>query len=94
MRCATRVASFYLRFQVPVRSVLILLRPKADGDPLTGRLAYTSGGKRVEFEYAPSSSYKSPDSCRYDFYEWASALNTPSRVCSAATIACGRSMTP
>ncbi|HEX7378280.1 MAG TPA: hypothetical protein VF278_14275 [Pirellulales bacterium] len=44
-------AAFYLRFHVPVRSVLVLLRPKADGDQLTGRLAYTSGGKRVEFEY-------------------------------------------
>ncbi|MGH7135497.1 MAG: hypothetical protein ACREHD_07135, partial [Pirellulales bacterium] len=44
-------AAFYLRFQVPVRSVLILLRPKADGDRLTGKLAYTSGGNRVEFEY-------------------------------------------
>ncbi len=44
-------AAFHLRFRVPVRSVLILLRRKADGGQLTGRLAYTCGGKRVEFEY-------------------------------------------
>jgi hypothetical protein len=44
-------AAFHLRFQVPVRSVLVLLRPKADGDRMTGTLAYTCGGKRVEFEY-------------------------------------------
>ncbi|HET6880617.1 MAG TPA: hypothetical protein VFI31_10705, partial [Pirellulales bacterium] len=44
-------AAFHLRFQVPVRSVLILLRQKADGDRLTGKLAYTCGGRRVEFEY-------------------------------------------
>jgi hypothetical protein len=44
-------AAFHLRFQVPVRSVLILLRPKADGDRITGKLAYTCGGNGVEFEY-------------------------------------------
>jgi hypothetical protein len=44
-------AAFHLRFHVPVRSVLILLRPKADGDRMTGELAYTCGGRRVEFEY-------------------------------------------
>jgi len=36
---------------VPVRSVVILLRPKADAADLTGKLAYVCGGKRVEFEY-------------------------------------------
>src|SRR2546425_488443 len=44
-------AAFHLRFQVPVRSVLILLRPKAESGDLTGKLAYVCGGKRVEFEY-------------------------------------------
>jgi hypothetical protein len=44
-------AAFHLRFHVPVRSVLILLRPKADGVRMTGKLAYTCGGLRVEFEY-------------------------------------------
>jgi hypothetical protein len=44
-------AAFHLRYQVPVRSVLILLRTKADASELTGKLAYVCGGKRVEFEY-------------------------------------------
>jgi predicted transposase YdaD len=44
-------AAFHLRYLVPVRSVLILLRPKADRDDLTGNLTYVCGGKRVEFEY-------------------------------------------
>jgi hypothetical protein len=44
-------AAFHLRFQVPVRSILILLRPKANTGELTGKLAYACGGKRVEFEY-------------------------------------------
>jgi hypothetical protein len=44
-------AAFHLRYRVPVRSVLILLRPKADTGDLTGKLSYLCGGKRVEFEY-------------------------------------------
>jgi len=44
-------AAFHLRYQVPVRSMAILLRPKADAPDLTGKLAYVCGGKRVEFHY-------------------------------------------
>lgn len=44
-------AAFHLRYQVPVRSVLILLRPKADNIDFTGKLTYVSGGRKVEFEY-------------------------------------------
>jgi hypothetical protein len=44
-------AAFHLRYQVPVRSVAILLRPKAEAGDLTGKLAYVCGGKRLEFEY-------------------------------------------
>jgi hypothetical protein len=44
-------AAFHLRYQVPVRSVLVLLRPKADASDLTGKLTYVCGGRRVEFEY-------------------------------------------
>jgi hypothetical protein len=44
-------AAFHLRYRVPVRSVLILLRPKADAEDVTGKLAYACGRKRVEFEY-------------------------------------------
>jgi hypothetical protein len=44
-------AAFHLRYQVPVRSVLVLLRPKADASDLSGKLTYECAGKRVEFEY-------------------------------------------
>jgi hypothetical protein len=43
-------AAFHLRYQVPVRSVLVLLRPKTDAIDLTGKLTYECAGKRVEFE--------------------------------------------
>src|SRR5262245_13995302 len=43
-------AALYARYAVPVRSVLILLRPKADGSNLTGKLAYGEPGQHVEFE--------------------------------------------
>jgi hypothetical protein len=43
--------ALHLKFQVPVRSLLILLRPKAETPDLTGNLSYDSGGKRVIFEY-------------------------------------------
>src|ERR1700682_2653131 len=42
-------ASFHLHYHVPVRSVLILLRPKADTGALTGNLTYIAGGKQVVF---------------------------------------------
>src|SRR5436190_19836963 len=42
-------AAFHLKFKVPVRSLLILLRPKAQTPGLNGRLSYVSGGKRVKF---------------------------------------------
>ncbi len=53
-------AAFHLRFQAPVRSVLILLRPKADADDLTGKLAYVCGGKRVQFEYDVVRMWREP----------------------------------
>ncbi|HQU44906.1 MAG TPA: hypothetical protein PK867_18975, partial [Pirellulales bacterium] len=53
-------AAFHLRYHVPVRSVLILLRPKADGDRMTGKLAYTCGGQRVEFEYGLVRMWQQP----------------------------------
>ncbi len=36
-------AAFHLKFLVPVRSVLVLLRPKAEVPGLTGKLTYLSG---------------------------------------------------
>ena len=44
-------AAFHLRFHVPVQSILVLLRPKAETAGLTGKLAYLSGKKQVIFEY-------------------------------------------
>ena len=44
-------AAFHLRFHVPVQSILVLLRPKAETAGLTGKLTYLSGNKRVVFEY-------------------------------------------
>ena len=53
-------ATFHLRYHVPVRSVLILLRPKADTGDLRGRLAYICGGKRLEFEYDVVRMWQEP----------------------------------
>jgi hypothetical protein len=53
-------AAFHLRFQVPVCSLLILLRPKADGDRMTGTLAYTCAGQRVEFNYGVVRMWQQP----------------------------------
>ncbi len=44
-------AALHHKEKVPVRSVLVLLRPKADAANLTGSLAYTEGGSGVEFRY-------------------------------------------
>src|SRR5438876_3909244 len=40
-------AALHLKFTVPVRSVLVLLRPKAGTPGLNGEMTYISGGKRV-----------------------------------------------
>src|SRR5207302_10308394 len=53
-------AAFHLRYQVPVRSVLILLRTKADSSELTGKLTYFCGGRRVEFEYDVVRMWQQP----------------------------------
>lgn len=53
-------AAFHLRYRVPVRSILILLRPKADASNLSGKLAYACGGKRVEFEYDVVRMWQEP----------------------------------
>jgi hypothetical protein len=52
--------AFHLRFHVPVRSILVLLRPKAETSGLTGNLSYVSGGKRVSFEYEVIRMWKEP----------------------------------
>jgi len=54
-------AAFFHREKcVPVRSVIILLRPKADSPNLTGKLVYSAGGKRVEFEYDVVRMWQQP----------------------------------
>lgn len=53
-------AAFFLRFRVPVRSVLILLRSKADAADLTGNLTYICGGKAVRFEYDVVRMWQQP----------------------------------
>ena len=44
-------AAYHHHYPVPVRSILILLRPAAALARLTGRLTYQAGGSRVEFDY-------------------------------------------
>lgn len=44
-------AALYSRHYVPVRSILVLLRPKADAANITGELTYGAGRTRVEFQY-------------------------------------------
>ena len=53
-------AAFHLRFHVPVRSILVLLRPKAETPGLTGKLSYVSGGKQVSFEYDVIRMWQEP----------------------------------
>jgi hypothetical protein len=44
-------AAYHHHHPVPVRSVLVLLRPAADLSRLTGRLAFQAGAGGVEFHY-------------------------------------------
>lgn len=44
-------AAFRFRYRVPVRTLLILLRPEADLRNLTGSLSYGDGAHRLEFHY-------------------------------------------
>ncbi len=53
-------AAYHHHYPVPVRSVVILLRPAADLTRLTGRLAYQEGGSRVEFEYEVIRLWQQP----------------------------------
>jgi hypothetical protein len=39
------------RYEVPVRSIIVLLRPKADHADLTGLLTYGEEGRRLQFQY-------------------------------------------
>ncbi len=50
-RCHLYNAALNFRHGVPVRTIIVLLRPKADAQEITGKLAYASGGTKVEFTY-------------------------------------------
>jgi hypothetical protein len=52
--------ALHARHEVTVRSVLVLLRTKADGPNLTGKLTYGTSGFRVEFEYRVIRLWQEP----------------------------------
>ena len=51
---------YHHHYPVPVRTILILLRPAADHSRLTGRLTYQAGASRVEFEYEVLRLWQQP----------------------------------
>src|SRR5260370_26075179 len=59
-RCLLYSAALHFRFKVPVRSLLILLRPKADVKALQGKLAYAAGASGVEFSYQVVRMWQQP----------------------------------
>jgi len=52
--------AYHYRYSVPVRTILMLLRPAADHPRLTGKLAYHAGQTRVEFTYEIVRLWKQP----------------------------------
>ncbi len=59
-RCHLYSAALHLRFGVPVRSILILLRPKAQTGEISGKLSYASGASGVEFRYEVVRMWQQP----------------------------------
>ncbi len=53
-------AAFHLRYSVPVRSVAILLRAKADAANLTGKLVYGPDDNPVQFPYEVVRMWQRP----------------------------------
>lgn len=53
-------AALHFRFGVPVRTILVLLRPKAEVQGIDGKLAYTSGASGVEFRYEVVRMWQQP----------------------------------
>lgn len=53
-------AVLHSRFDVPVRSIVVLLRPKADLANLTGELAYGDGDCQIQFRYRVVRLWKQP----------------------------------
>ncbi len=59
-RCHLYSAALNFRYGVPVRTILILLRPKADSEGIDGELAYASGASGVEFRYEVVRMWQQP----------------------------------
>jgi hypothetical protein len=59
-RCHLYSAALNFRFGVPVRTILILLRPKAETAGIDGKLSYASGGSGVEFRYEVVRMWQQP----------------------------------
>ena len=59
-RCHLYNAALNFRHGVPVRTIIVLLRPKADAQEITGKLAYASGGTKVEFTYEVVRMWQPP----------------------------------
>ncbi len=59
-RCHLYSAALNFRFGVPVRTILILLRPKADSDGIDGKLSYASGNSGVDFRYDVVRMWQQP----------------------------------
>jgi hypothetical protein len=59
-RCLLYSAALNFGFGVPVRTILVLLRPKADAAEISGKLAYTSGESGVEFRYEVVRMWQRP----------------------------------
>ena len=53
-------AAYHHHYPVPVRSILILLRPSADLAHLTGQLVYQGGRSRVEYDYEVVRLWQQP----------------------------------
>src|SRR5947208_2565579 len=53
-------AALHLRYGIPVQSVLVLMRPKADERRINGKLTYISGGKRITFQYHVVRLWREP----------------------------------
>lgn len=53
-------AALHDRHDVPIRSILILLRPKADSASLTGKLAYREDDSWIEFGYRTIRLWQEP----------------------------------
>jgi hypothetical protein len=59
-RCLLYSVALHFRFKVPVRTLLILLRPKADAKDIDGKLAYLAGKSGVEFSYEVVRMWQQP----------------------------------